>query len=307
MPAGEPLLIKPRGPGEVLDQAAYLVRSGWGRSLQAVLLGYFPWALAAALPIVPGAIAFSTGRMPPRETVYRHVLWMAIYLFTDFVLVRQFLRGWLFALDGAELRGLQVTNRHAAWHGLKRLPSAALATLFTAGPFGLLLLVMTMLASQDPAWLGIAFIAGPLLLLIGLPLTMFGYLAVAVATLERRGPWASLLRSFRLCGSGFGMLLATILVLMILRVFASLASGAVTNLWVQQAVTILVTGLFVIFDVAVESVLYYTLRSQRENYDLELISQEVELYGAEELEAAQPALDRLKFGVTARLPDGMQR
>jgi hypothetical protein len=69
---------------------------------------------------------------------------------------------------------------------------------------------------------------------------------------------------------------------------------------VQQAVTILITGLFVIFDVAVESVLYYTLRSQRENYDLELISQEVELYGADELAAAQPTLDRLKFGMPAR-------
>ena len=70
-----------------------------------------------------------------------------------------------------------------------------------------------------------------------------------------------------------------------------------TNVWAQQVLTVLATGLFVIFDVAVESVLYFSLRCRRENYDLELISREVELYGAEELEAARPALERLQFSL----------
>ena len=296
MSAGQPLLTHPRTPGEILDRTALLVRAGFGQSWRAVLLGYLPWTILLTLPMVPLSAKLTRGVPPLRSEVVQHTIWVAIYLVVDLLLLRQFVRGWLFAIDGAELRGMKVTSAQAAAHGLRRLPSAAVATLLTAGPLGSTMLLGTLMASQDPGLIGIAMLATPLLLLIGLPLLLLGYVAVAVVQLERRGPLAALMRSFRLCGPQFGAVLILAVVLLIIRFFSGLIAGLIPNLWIQSALQSATGAMLVIFDVALESVLYFTCRCRREDYDLELVSREVELWGAEEIETAPPASGRFQFG-----------
>ena len=295
MPASQPLLTQPRNPGELLDEAALLVRATFSQSLRAVLIGYLPWSILGALPMVPTTIKLSSGIRPLPEEMAQHLTWLAVHLVVDIVLLRQFVRGWLFAIAGAELRGMRVTSGEAAWHGFRRLPSAAIATLLTTGFLGGILIAATSMASQDPATIGVVMISIPALLLVGLPLAILGYVTVAVVQLERRGPFASLARSVRLCWPGMGTVLVMVAVLTIIRCFSGLLPALATNLWMQTALQSTVAGFLIILDVAIEAVLYFTLRCRREDYDLELMSREVELWNAEEVESTAPSFDRDRF------------
>jgi len=241
----------------------------------------------------------ASGVRPLPAQVTQHMIWVAVYLVVDMLLLRQFVRGWLFAIAGAELRGMTVTNSQAAGHGMRCLPSAALASLLTSGTLASTMLLGAMMVSQDPGMIGVAMLASPLLLLIGLPLLLMGYVAVAVVQLERRGPLAAVSRSFRLCGPQFGTVLIVAVVLLIIRFFTGLIPALMPNLWVQSVLQSAAGGLMVILDVALEAVLYFTFRCRREDYDLELVSREVELWDAEEVEMTTPAFDRYQFGRSA--------
>lgn len=295
MPAGDPLLVKPRHAGEVLDQAALSVRRTFRQSLRAVLIGYLPWAVLLHLPMVPGSQRIAAGLIPTVPEIQQQLVWMCVWMLGDVVLLRQFARGWLLSITGADLRGLSITQRRAALGGLKRLPAAATATLLTYGPFGVILLLLTALAAQDETLLLVVIIVAPLCFLAGLPLAVFGYNSVAVAVLERRGAFSALARSFRLGAAAVGTLFLVVAVQFIVRMFAGLMPVLMPNLWIQSIVYSISLGLLMIFDAAVESVLYFTLRCERENYDLDLQAREVELFGAEELETRTAAYDQFSF------------
>lgn len=291
MPAGEPLLTRPRDAGEVLDQAAWLLRGTFLQLLRAVLISYLPWSVLLMLLLVPGSQRFNTGVPQPPEVVYRHVIWLSVYLACDLLLLRQWARGWMFSVAGAWLRGVTVTSRAAAVQGLVRLPAASTASLLTCGLIVSAMPLLALMATRDPSVVGIAMLTTPLLLLLGLPIGLLGYIAVAAVHLERRGAWSAMARSFQLCGSGFGLTLLSALVLMVIRFAVGLVPALASNLWLQMILNAMLTGGLVMLDVAVESVLYFTLRCRRENYDLELLAREVELCGVAELESRTAVIE----------------
>ncbi len=296
MTVGEPLLKRPRDPGEVLDRAALLIRGTYPQMFRALLIGYLPWSTLIALTLVPGAERMSSGEALSSEAINQHILWIVVYLIVDMVLLRQFMRGWLFTIAGAWMRGLAVTNGEAAAMALRRFPSLAMCTVLTGGLLGAIMPLGATMATQEPAIIGVVMLLVPLMLLVGLPIVLMGYVATAVVQLERRGPLAAVVRSVRLCGGSFGMVLVVAIVLVIVRFLSGLMPGLATNLWVQTALASMMASGLVILDVAVETVLYYTLRCRREDYDLELMSKEVELCGAEELESVERSLESPRFG-----------
>ncbi|MFV0445092.1 MAG: hypothetical protein ACK5Q5_16070 [Planctomycetaceae bacterium] len=290
MSAGQPLLIAPRGPGEVLDHAGSIVRRIFPQALRAVLIGYLPWSILCSLLLIPGAQEFSRGVLPPPEVVRRHLIWMTVWIVGDAFLLRQFSRGWLLALVGAELQGKKIRSRSAAGTGLRRLPATVVATLLTLGPFYGFMWLMTATASQQQEAVLTMMIASPLVMLIGIPLATLGYLAPAIAVLERRGPFSAMARSVRLTTSGFGTVILVVVVLFIVRFFAGIVPATIPNIWIQTTLNATFLALLAIFEASVEGVLYFQLRCRREDYDLELLAREVELMGSLEVESVPPRL-----------------
>jgi hypothetical protein len=274
----------------VLDRAADLIRGTFPTAWRVVLFGYVPASLLLSLPLLAGTRKVNSGQPLTPAEVYAHVQWLVVYLLADFVLLRQFVRGWLFSLAAGWMRGVAVSSSGAAREGLRRLPSAATATFLTGVLFGSLLPLATMLAAQDPTVIGLAMLLAPLLFLGGAPLALLGYVSVAVVHLESRGALAAIARSFRLCTPGFGLTLTCAVVLQVIRFSSGLLPALFTSVPIQLVLNTVIGGGLVILDVAVESILYFTLRCRREAYDLELMAREVELCTADELvETRTPA------------------
>jgi hypothetical protein len=286
----EPVQIRARGAGEVLDAAALLLRGRSSEFFRAALTAYLPWTVAINLLSVPWQQRIVGQIHPPPRDVVEFSIVLLVVLLLDVVLLRQFVRGILFAQGAGLLRGVSVSRRAAARHALRRLPSASLTTLITGGFSGLILILATLMATGDPVVVGGLMITMPLAVLCFLVLGLLGYIAVAVAQLERRGPLASVVRSFRLCGARPWTVVATALTLAIIHFFTLILSSLSTSLWVQSALTSAGTAFLVVLDVAVELHLYFSLRCTRENFDLDLLAREVGLLSAEEIEErAAPA------------------
>jgi hypothetical protein len=271
----EPLRRRPRHIAEILDRAALVIRGTWPSAARAMLTAYLPWSILLTLPLIPGAVRRAAAEQPEPRDILQQAIWLGVYLLVDLLILRQFVRGWLFAIVGAELRGRTIPSWEAATAAIQRLPSGMIVTFVTGSLPALAIPLGAALSSGEPVLQFPALLLAPFVLLVGLPLALFGYAASAVVYLERRGPFDALLRGFRLCGENVGMTVKVALLLLLIRSMAGLTPLLLTSAGLQMiAGTALSAGL-VILDVAVESVLYFTLRCRCEDYDLELLSREV--------------------------------
>jgi hypothetical protein len=288
---GEPFLDRPRDAGEVLDRSALIVRRCWPEFIRIALVAYLPWAIVLNLIPTPWEGAVTEAEFPRSEDVVPWVAIMVACSAFDVLLLRQFARGCLFAFAGGLLRGRRVTRREALGHALRRLPGAAFATLWTGGLIGAVLPLVALAQGADPGFVVLMILGAGLCALAGLAAATGGYVSLAVLHFERRGSVEAFRRSLTLCGKGLGLTCLTAGLVFVLRLLTYVMLEATAEMigdtipGLGSVATAIGATVLLLFEAPVELLLYFALRCELENYDLDVMAREVGLLDADEIAA----------------------
>ncbi|MEZ6067876.1 MAG: hypothetical protein R3B90_19675 [Planctomycetaceae bacterium] len=300
---GEPFLDRPAGAGEVLDRAALLVRRCLPEFIRIAVFGYLPLAILLNLIPLPWKGAATDPEFPVPLDVARWAFIACLVSLADLLFVRVIARGCLFAFAGGLLRGVRVTRGEAIVQSARNMPSACVATMLTGGLLGCVSPLFMLLDHAEPEVIVVVMLIGGMCGVAGLALAVWGYLAVAAVHFESRGPFAAIGRSTRLANSDLGLTFSVIAMMLIVRVITLLLlmmiGSRFNDLWSGASSVAAAIGATVLlmFEAPVELLLYFALRSRREDYDLEVMAREVELLGIDEIEVSEPAgLKGLRLG-----------
>ncbi len=292
------LRVRPLAPAEVLDDALLLVRARFGSFLKVSVLGYVP--IAAPMWIVVSqmqATLMELEEKAPRQS-WQFVLILSAVLAVDVLLVRQFVRGVLIHSGAAAYRGEHLSMRRSVSRSLRRLPGAAVTTLLASGLSGLATLLVSSIVAFNDLEAGLVALGVLAVIPLAVVVGIATYVAIPVVHLEGRWPLGAVGRSLHLVS---GSLNATILVAVVTTIAGigiGMLSAFIELVWLQAALSALISSVVLIFETACELVLYFSMRAEQEHLDLDLLAREVAIADAQEVEV--PAVAPLAQDLSAR-------
>ncbi len=293
--------LRPLRSGEVLDEAVLIVREHFWMFLKVILWTLFPVSLVFALLMVPMQERLISDETIPTDEAIEFLGWMLLSFVLNICLVRQLTRGILFQLAHQSFLGRRLSVRKGLLRALRRLPAAFVVSIISSGLFYSYLMTMTGVAFFEPTYAVVAIPISFLLLFGAGILHYFCYVAHAVVQIESSGPVSACLRSFHLMTKQFLVSILTICTVWLIKYVLSILTSLATNLYAQSVLEACLFSGFVMFEVAVELALYRSARCLADNYDLELLAREVELFDYDELESV-PIGTRTLFSATGQIP-----
>jgi|HigsolmetaAR201D_1030396.scaffolds.fasta_scaffold08631_4 hypothetical protein len=317
--------LRPRSVTELFDAAFHLYRKHFVTFVGIVALLHVPMTILMVLAQIPYAQALQTmtqlgsGPAPaPDPDIFSSLPWMQMGLglglimllsMIQYLIVTNLITGALANTISRSYLGQPISILEGYQIGWKRFGSLIAASLIPALAwlavsvllFGCIagVIITSFFNSSDssPGIIVILMLTMILLIFVIGIVSLFVYVRLIFTTqaivLEDHGPWAGIVRSWRLVGLSFwrivGILALTLLLSYVLvsivqvpfSLLISFGSFGANNFMLTQSLSALVSNLVMIlllpFQLTMYTLLYYDVRIRKEGLDFELRTQQTPL------------------------------